>query len=353
MGNAPIEALSEIDPAVADIIASSDIWDMTVPWSPEDRDWDLDILHRFHRAGFSFVSLTLTDWPPTFEGALGTIHRFKEMVAAEASDWLCFGASVAEIDRGRRDGRLVLGVHAQETLLIGMEPSRLQTLHALGLRHMLLAYNIRNFVADGCAEVADAGLSNFGRKVVREMNRVGIVVDCSHTGRRSTLEAIELSDRPPIFSHSGVYNLVAHIRNIHDDQIRACAAKGGVIGAVGMGSFLGDPEARTESWFRHIDYLVSMVGPDHVGLSTDNVASRAVRDQIARNAYQKYGVRPWPDREIGWPNPTGTQLPSGSACVQPEQLPELIQMMLAHGYPVSAVMGVLGANFRRVYAMAE
>lgn len=343
----------DIDPTARDLIVSSAVWDMTVPWSPEDRNWDLDILRRFHREGFSFVSLTLTDWPATYEGTIGTIHRFKELVAAEAADWLCLASSVSEIDRARQTGRLALGIHIQETLPVAMDLSRLATLHALGVRHMLLAYNIRNFVADGCAEVANAGLSNFGRKLVREMNRIGMVVDCSHSGRRSSLEAMEISGRPPIFSHSGVYNLVPHIRNIHDDQIRACAAKDGVIGVVGVGSFLGDMEARTESWFRHIDYLVSMVGPEHVGLATDNVASRELRDAIAKDAYQKYGIISWPEPEIGWPNPTGTQLPGGSAGIQPEQLSELVETMLGHGYPASAVVGILGANFRRVYAAAE
>src|SRR5258705_8588111 len=103
------------------------------------------------------------------------------------------------------------------------------------------------------------------------MNRVGMTVDCSHTGRRSSLEAIELSERPAIFSRSGAYSVCAHIRNIRDEQIRACAARGGVIGVVGIGAFIGDAKARTESVFRHIDYTATLVGPQHVGLGTDYV----------------------------------------------------------------------------------
>jgi len=323
---------------------------MTLPWTPEDRDWDLEILRRFQRAGFTFVSLTLTDWPPTFEGTLGSIQRFKDMVSIEASDWLSFATSLANIERARSEGKLVVGFNSQETLPIGTDLARIETLHAAGIRHMLLAYNVRNFVADGCAESADAGLSNFGRKVVQEMNRIGVVVDCSHTARRSTLEAIELSGRPTIFSHSGAYEVEPHIRNIRDDQIRACAAKGGVIGIVGIGSFLGDWQAQSESLFRHIDYVAELVGPEHVGLGTDHVPPATFRKELARAAYQKYGVKPWPDAEVGWTNPTGTQLPRGSPCFQPEQLTELVGIMLAHGYPEGAVKKILGGNFRRVYA---
>ncbi len=342
-----IGAAEIVDPAVTSILAETDVWDMTVPWVPEY--WDMQTLRRYQRAGFTFVSLTAQDWgPPTFEGTLDAIRRFKELVGTQSS-WLTVGASVAEIDRGRREGKLVLGFNSQETLPIGMDLSRIEALHAAGIRHMLLAYNIRNFVADGCAEAADSGLSNYGRQVVKEMNRVGIIVDGTHTGRRSSLEAIELSERPPIFSHSGAHGICAHIRNLHDDQIRACAAKGGVIGVVGLGTFMGDLAAKTASLFKHVDYIVNLVGPEHVGLGSDYVPP-VFYDKSARKASEDK-QKPWPDPSIGWTNPSGTQLPRGEGtCFQPEQVIELVQLMLGHGYPAEAVKAILGANFRRVYA---
>jgi membrane dipeptidase len=229
----------------------------------------------------------------------------------------------------------------QDTVQLDMDLSRIEALYTIGVRHMLLAYNTRNFVADGCAEPADAGLSNFGRQVVREMSRVGMIVDGSHTGRRSSLEAIELSELPPIFSHSCAYSVCAHIRNIHDEQIRACAARGGVIGIAGIGAFLGDAEAQTESMFRHIDYVATLVGPQHVGLGTDYVKNMAAVWEAIRAA-----------KETSWPDPTGTQLYEGG-CFQPEQLVQLVEAMLAHGYPAGVIEGILGANFRRVYTIAE
>ena len=217
---------------------------------------------------------------------------------------------------------------------------------------MLLAYNVRNLVADGCAETADAGLSNLGRQVVREMNRVGMIVDCSHTGRRSSLQAIDLSERPVIFSHSNAHALGPHIRNIRDEQIRACAARGGVIGVVGVGAFLGDAEAQTESVFRQIDYIANLVGPEHVGLGTDYVKIFPARN----HASVWESVSPeasWPNATNAWPDPTGTQIKvEDGRCFAPEQLRELIGMMLMHGYSRDVVRGVLGGNFRRVYATA-
>jgi membrane dipeptidase len=268
------------------------------------------------------------------------VQRFKEAAQAE-TDWLIVGSSLAEIEQGRRNGKLVVGLNVQDTLQLGMDLSRIEALHVIGVRHMLLAYNTRNFVADGCAEVADAGLSNFGRQVVREMNRVGMVVDCSHTGRRSSLEAIELSEYPPIFSHSGAYSVCAHIRNIHDEQIRACAQRGGVIGIVGIGAFLGDAAASTESLFRHIDYVATIAGPQHVGLGTDFVKNMPAVWEAFRA-----------QKETAWPDPTGTQLYEGD-CVQPEQLGELVEILLAHGYSADSIKGILGGNFKRVYTAAS
>jgi membrane dipeptidase len=338
-----------VPPSTAsEIIAASDVWDMTVPWMPVY--WEMDTLARFKRAGFTYVSLTLQEWPPTFDNTQLSIERFKELASAESA-WLMFGNSLADIDRGRREGKLVLGINSQETLPIGDDLARIEALHALGVRHMLLAYNIRNLVADGCAERADAGLSNFGRQVVLEMNRVGILVDGSHTGRRSSLEAIDLSARPVIFSHSNAYSLCPHIRNIRDDQIRACAARGGVVGVVGVGSFLGDVEARAESVFRHIDYIASMVGPEHVGIGSDYGKSMPYKDYPS--VWEAYSAthKSWPDPTNAWPDPTGSQIPlDESRCFQPEQLVDLVEIMLAHGYSVEVVKGILGGNFRRVYA---
>jgi membrane dipeptidase len=339
----------------AELLASSHVWDMTLPWVPVY--WDFDVLSRYRREGWTYASATLSNWPPSYEGTVESIARFKAM-AALYEDWLVFGHSLEAIDRGREEGKLVMGINAQETRVLGGDLSRVQALYDLGVRHMLLAYNIRNLVADGCAEVADAGLSNFGRRVVRELNRVGIVVDGTHTGRRSSLEAIELSERPVIFSHVGAYTVTAHIRNIHDDQIRACADSGGVIGVVGIGAFIGDLEARTEAWFRHLDYFVERVGSEHVGIGTDRVPAplRAFLADYDPGSDLVPGDVSWPglDEAHSWPDPTGSQLSKDDClCVQPEQLGELVEMMLARGYPTEAVRGILGENFRRVYRAAQ
>jgi len=343
----------DVDPVIADVLLGADVWEMTLPWLPIY--WDLEILADYRRSGFTFVSATLQDWPPTFEGTRQCIERFKT-IAARASDWLTFGSSLEEIDAGRRQSKLVIGLNSQETILIGEDLSRIEGLYEIGIRHMLLAYNVRNLVADGCAERADAGLSNYGRQVVREMNRVGMVVDCAHTGRRSSLEAIELSSAPVIFSHANPYAVCPHIRNLYDDQIVACARGRGVIGVVGVGAFLGDEKARTNTVFKHIDYLCELAGPEAVGLGTDYVKILPVARYEAQwtAAADDADTRSWPDAGNAWPDPTGKQLAvENTRCFAPSQLHELIGLMQAHGYSKANIRNILGDNFRRVYAMAE
>lgn len=324
--------------AVRDILGSSSVWDMTLPWILEQQNEAT--LKRFWQAGYTYVSATVMDFPTTYPGILECLASAQAMVAA-SDDWLSLGMTVDAIDEGRKAGKLVIGFNVQNTLEDGRDLSCIRDLHRAGVRHMVLAYNVRNFVADGCAEPSDAGLSLFGRRVVQEMNRVGMVVDCSHTGRRSSLEAIDLSEGPAIFSHSGAYAVCPHIRNISDEQVLACARRGGVIGVVGIGAFLGDAEAKTETMFRHVDHIVNLAGWEHVGLGTDYVEDMSGVWQEIRAS-----------KESTWPDPTGNQLYEGD-CFQPQQIEELIGMMLDRGYTLEAVRGVLGENFRRIYAAAE
>src|SRR4029077_2961094 len=120
----------------------------------------------------------------------------------------------------------------------------------------------------GCHD-QDHGLTDFGRAVVAEMNRIGMVVDCAHSGIKSGLEAMRLSTRPCIFSHANARALQDHERNITDEQIKAVAATGGVVGVNGLGLYLGNGPPRVEELVAHIDYVVKLVGAEHVGIGLD------------------------------------------------------------------------------------
>ena len=134
----------------------------------------------------------------------------------------------------RKAAKLAVGFHFQGTAPFEEELGWVDLFYQLGVRHALMAYNEQNLVGSGCHVAEDTGLSDFGRELVAEMNRVGMLVDCAHTGYRTTMETLEASASPVIISHTNVRALCDHPRCVWDDQIEACTAPGGVLGMTGL-----------------------------------------------------------------------------------------------------------------------
>jgi membrane dipeptidase len=197
---------------------------------------------------------------------------------------------------------------------------------------MLFAYNLNNLVGGGCHD-QDVGLTALGRAVIREMNRVGMLVDCSHTAHRTTLEAMEASEAPVIFSHSCAKALWKHGRNITDEQIKACAGTGGVIGINGIGNFLGKNDISSAKFVDHVAHVANLVGPQHVGVSLDYAFDAENVDGLVAN-----NAKFWPQQEYQ----------TASLYLPPEQLPEIVETMLQRGFSEPEITGILGGNFLRV-----
>jgi membrane dipeptidase len=187
-------------------------------------------------------------------------------------------------------------------------------------------------LADDCGD-EDGGLTDFGREVLREMERVGMVVCCSHIGERSAMEIMALASRPVIFSHSNPGAVWPQARNISDDALRACARTGGVIGINGIGIFLGDNDASTELIARHIDYVVDLVGPDHVGIGLDYAF-----DQDEVQDFVKAHPETYPPEKYA----------NGIAMAPPECLPQVAETLLRRGYSNDDVRKIMGENHLRI-----
>ena len=168
------------------------------------------------------------------------------------------------------------------------------------------------------------------------MNRVGMVVDCSHCAYKTSMQAIEASESPVIFSHANARKLCNHERNIWDDQIKACAATGGVVGVTGVGIFLGPKGPTVEHLVEHIDHMVELVGADHVGFGMDSVLHVHKPNQPPTSTRNRDY---WPERQ--YPD-------SGTGYVPPEEAPRLTQALLDRGYGEADIRGILGENFLRV-----
>jgi membrane dipeptidase len=206
--------------------------------------------------------------------------------------------------------------------------------HALGVRQIAFAYNINNMAGGGCHD-NDMGLTDFGRAVIREINKLGLVVDCSHASYSTTIEAIQFSSDPVVFSHSNPRALCDHERNIRDEQIRMCAEKGGVIGVTGPGIFLGENDVSTSRLADHIDYLVKLVGPKHVGIGLDYAFEGEGGLDHLLEANPKY----WPPEQY--------QI-QGVKFASPDQLLPLVEELLARKYSENEIKDILGENFLRL-----
>ncbi len=146
----------------------------------------------------------------------------------------------------------------------------LHALFRLGVRLIGLTWNGANSVADGVGEARGAGLSQFGRDVVRTMRSLGMVVDVSHLAERGVWDVLDIYGGPVVASHSNAAAIHAHRRNLSDDQVRGIAATGGIVGATFVPGFIGDKNVlASEDLLRHIDHLLTVAGPDGVALGSD------------------------------------------------------------------------------------
>lgn len=319
----------------ARLVKETVVWDNTFPFSGTCGTFEQHIqtLRRMKASAHSFVSLTVASDKSDVNYCVRRIGATYQVLRAQ-SDWVSLCFSVADIEAAKAQGKLAVGLHFQGTDPFGRDLGMVEVYYRLGIRHALLAYNEKNHVGDGCHERTDSGLSRYGLELIAEMNRVGMVVDCTHTGYRTTMEAMEASTAPCIFSHSNSRALHDHERNITDDQAKACARTGGVVGVTGIGIFLGNNDASTDNLIRHIDHMAQLIGAQHVGYSSDFVSSLPTLMEVVTSNLARY--------------PAGQYQVPDIALVQPEQMPSLVEGLLKRGYSEADVRGILGENFMRV-----
>ncbi|SET69764.1 dipeptidase [Paenibacillus sp. NFR01] len=261
----------------------------------------------------------------------------------DGAEWLIKALTAEDIRRAKREGKKAGIVTAQETDGIGRNLELLDALHAFGLRILQLTYNNQNLVGSGCAEQANGGLSNYGRRFVERLNKLGVIVDTGHCGKQTTLDACALSQAPVIASHTGAEAVYPHMRCKSDEEIRAIAATGGVIGVFAMPWFVHhDPQHTTlDHVLDHIDYMVQLVGSDHVGIGTDWPMS----DTLWSLIYFKEHVAP----KLGFAKGDG---PSSETVAGLERYGHFINFtrgLVARGYSDGDIARIMGGNWLGVF----
>jgi membrane dipeptidase len=258
--------------------------------------------------------------------------------AVEAHPDLQLAASVDDVAAITQAGGVAVVFDLEDARPVDGDLGNLAALADLGVRTLLPTYNHANHAGSGCLDTNDGGLTAWGRALVAEMNRVGIVPDGSHCSARTGLDMCEISTGPVVYSHSCMRAVWDHPRNITDDQARACAATGGVIGITGVGIFLGPNTPTLDAMTRHLEYAVDLVGIDHVGVSSDFTFDYAdFLEEVTRNpqlfdaSYTRWGTIQW---------------------MPPETLLTLGEHLSGRGWSTADIYSILGGNFYRVARQA-
>ncbi len=252
--------------------------------------------------------------------------------------------SAADIERTKAEGKHGLILNFQNTDHLEGDLDNVDLFYGLGIRVIQLTYNDRNLVGDGCSERTQAGLSYFGVDLVKALNERGILVDVSHCGEGTTLDAIELSDRPVAITHSAVRSIHDHPRCKPDHVIKAIGEANGYFGVVVLPVFLGGDPSTLDTWLRHFDRAVELAGADHVGIGTDTEG--AMPPSLAKAAAKLFG----PGGGFGFRDNRVdlSQAVKGFESWY-ECWPNLTAALLEHGYPPDEVRGFIGGNFLRVF----
>lgn len=276
--------------------------------------------------------------PFGFEESLRDIAQTLAIVDAHP-DELVLVREPDDIRLAKETGRTGLYLYFQSPEPLAKDAWRLRLFYELGLRMLQLTYNDRSLAGDGCAERTDSGLSEYGLRLVADCNRLGIAVDVSHCGSRTTMEAIEVSRSPVLITHANARALCDNPRCKTDGQARACAAKGGVIGVQALPAFIStDPKPTIDDMLDHLDYWVRLVGVDHVGLGLDLTTGHE-RDDYSLLRYKPEMYRNvWVGGVQQWITGVGSLA----------DLPNITERLLARGYGEADVLKLLGGNFVRV-----
>ncbi|MGW5309115.1 dipeptidase [Nocardia thailandica] len=274
--------------------------------------------------------------------SLALLTRFRAQAAADPRFRL-----VASLDDIGDPDRIALAFDLEDSRPLGGDLDNVAMFYGLGVRSLLPTYNHANAAGCGCMDAVDTGLTAYGKDLVRALNEVGMFADGAHCSARTGLDIAAHTTAPMIYSHANFAALWEHPRNITDEQARACAATGGVIGVNGVGIFLGhnEPGARAErvaAMVDHICYGVDLVGVDHIGLGSDiSFDGAEFNDEIRDNpgAFSDWYTRWGP---LQWVPPEDLLGRSG--------FPGIDDLLADRGFRADERAKILGGNFHRVAA---
>lgn len=285
--------------------------------------------------------------PDRFRSAVEGI-AFMDRFVAEMPSLFVKALSAADLRSAKAAGKVAIVYNFQDTTPLEGDASRVATFKALGLRVLQLTYNKRNLAGDGCLERSNAGLSDFGRQVIAEIEHNAMLLDLSHSGQRTTAEAIAEARRPPAITHTGCRDLVDLPRNQYDRELRALADKGGVAGIYLMPFLRAQGQPGREDLIRHIEHAAKVCGEDHVGIGTDNPLTGYTIDDSARKAQREF-FEDRSKRGIAAPGEAPDIFNLVEGYNGAPRYARLADDLSARGWKAARIDKLLGGNFVRLF----
>jgi membrane dipeptidase len=269
---------------------------------------------------------------------MSVIAGFRATIAAHPDRYVQ-AQGVQSILDAQAAGKIAIGFDMEGALPLQEQPEMAALYRDLGVRQIHFAYNRNNSVADGCHDV-ERGLTSLGKRMVQAVVDAGMLMDCSHTGRRCSLDIMAASSQPVIFSHANPLALQEHGRNISDEQIKTCAQTGGVVCISGVSGFLGSASPSAQDIARHAAYVANLVGAQHVGVGMDNSFRQLELDDNPPGNF---------DADYWWPKSAGYQRGVAPMTYPPINTWQLLPDALSDvGMAADEIAMVLGGNMLRV-----
>ena len=249
------------------------------------------------------------------------------------------GYSAKDIVEAHNSGRTAVVPHIENAQMIDNDLDRLDVLYGLGVRCMGLTYNSRTTIGDGCTERSDCGLSSFGFKVIERMNRLGVLIDVSHSSPIAVKEAIEASEAPCCDTHAFARGVHDNPKAKSDDLLKLLAERGGIIGVSAVPNITCSKEVQTIfDVIDHVDYIVKLVGVDHVAIGTDTMFG----DHVAFHKYIREIIN-LTDMVKDFPATHFEYIEN------PGQWPNITRALVARGYSDEDIKKIIGGNILRLF----
>ena len=316
---------------------------LCAPFTDMDAPPSAETLAAVRQSGITAINFTIS--APGFEDTIESLAAVQDLVD-RYPDVFMFVRRHSDIARAKHESKIGIMPGFQYTQFLEEKPDRIATFRQLGVRIMQLTYNNRSIFGDGCLEPGNAGLSKAGIDAVKKMNELGVAVDLSHSGYRTTSDGIAQSAKPVLITHSGCAAVYAHPRNKPDEILKALADRGGYFGVYLMPYVVASPTVPTRGHvLDHLVHAINVCGADHVGIGSDGAIQKTVLTPEQKAAFDKDIAR---RKQLGIGAPGEDRYPYVPDLNGPDHMQVIAEELAKRGQPASVIEKVLGANFQRV-----